>query len=1048
MARKPTYDELEQRVNELEKQVGRLKETEKYRSVVESTEDSIYLVDRDCTYLFVNKRHLSRLGVSQDIIGKSYGEFHSEDDTGEFAMGVEEVVITSEPLQQEHISHKDGKHFLRTLSPVRGPDGKIGAVTVVSKDITRRVEAEEALKVSEKKYRNIFNNAQAGLFRTRISDGKVLECNERFARIHGYENREECIRDLVGSKQYVDPGTRERMVAQLREKGEINDFEARFFRKDGQIVWIRSSLRIYPDMGYLEGIEIDITEAKNAQEALRDSEERYRGIFENSTDFVYTLDLAGNFTEVNKGAERLTGYTNKELVGMNYSDYTPSRDHEKIFNAFHRVFETGVPLQDFPLEVTVKGDRKKYFETSAITLKKGEKIIGFQGVSRDITERVHSEQALRESEEKYRTILESIEDGYYEVDLAGNFTFFNDSFCKIYGYPDDEMMGVNYKRYTDEETAKEVYRVFNGVYTTRRPATGFCWPVVRKDGSKGYIETSVSLITDPEGQTVGFRGIVRDVTERKQMEEELNNTKNFLQNILDNSIDGISTTDLKGEVLYTTPRLKDMIGYEPKEVIGKKISLFYRNGIEDAKEIMRELVAEGEIRNREIQFKKKGGGFVDVILSASLLRDEEGEVTGTLGIFKDISEKKKLEAQLQQTQKMEAIATLAGGVAHQFNNALTSITGHTGLLEMEYPYDEKIVDYAKAMKQSALRMAHLTSQLLAYARGGKYNPRPTALSVFVTDTLPLLEHTLGRGIRIETDLPLDVSNVEVDSTQMQMVLSAILANANEAIEGPGRIRVSTRNIDVDQKLIKDLQGLKPGPYVCLSIEDDGKGMDEETKRRIFDPFFTTHFIGRGLGMASVYGIIRNHDGAITVDSELGKGTVVRIYLPAICPPGPGIGRLGAREGEPGLSAIQRGKTVTEEVVSRPRVEPVTSEGTILVIEDEEDVMMITRETLHRLGYRVLEAKTGSEAVEIARSFDGDIDLALLDIKLPDTSGNKVYPLIMKARPDLKVIVFTGYTIDGPAQNILDAGAEGFIQKPFSVAVLSEKIKVILEVNRR
>jgi len=203
---------------------------------------------------------------------------------------------------------------------------------------------------------------------------------------------------------------------------------------------------------------------------------------------------------------------------------------------------------------------------------------------------------------------------------------------------------------------------------------------------------------------------------------------------------------------------------------------------------------------------------------------------------------------------------------------------------MELPDDGKIMDYVKAMKASAYRMVGLTSQLLAYTREGKYNPQIISLSDYVKGALPLIQHTLDPNIRVEMDLPLlDILNVEADRTQMQMALLAIVANANEAIEGPGRIRISIRQMDLDQESIKDHPGLTPGPYVCLSIEDDGKGMDEETRRRIFDPFFTTHFMGRGLGMAAVYGIIKGHDGWISVDSEPGKGTVVRIYLPAIEP---------------------------------------------------------------------------------------------------------------------------------------------------------------------
>jgi len=396
------------------------------------------------------------------------------------------------------------------------------------------------------------------------------------------------------------------------------------------------------------------------------------------------------------------------------------------------------------------------------------------------------------------------------------------------------------------------------------------------------------------------------------------------------------------------------------------------------------------------------------------------------GFLLDITDRKRMEEELLKIKKFESLGVLAGGIAHEFNNALTAITGHTELLEMDYSQDEKILNHTKTMMQSAHRMAHLTSQLLAYAGGGKYNPRPMSLSELVADTLPLLLHTLDPDICVETDLQPDVMNVKVDRTQMQMVLSALMTNASEAIDPPGRIKISTRNMAVEQGSTNDHPGLRPGPYVILSIEDDGKGMDKETTDRIFDPFFTTHFIGRGLGMASVYGIVTNHNGNISVDSEPGKGTTVTIYLPA----------LEARE--------EVEAEVGERIVSAPAIDLPTGEATVLVIEDEEPLVKLFRKILEMLGYRVLEAMTGEEAVELAKTFNGQIDLALLDIKLPDMGGKQVYPLIMEARPHLKVIVCSGYALDGPAQEILDAGAEGFVQKPFLISTLAEKLKEVLE----
>ena len=648
-------------------------------------------------------------------------------------------------------------------------------------------------------------------------------------------------------------------------------------------------------------------------------------------------------------------------------------------------------------------------------------------------------QALREKEALYATLIEVSPDAIVMTDLLGNIMVINSQAVVNHGYESKEEILSVVKNAMDLFASHERERFLQGLNSLF--ATGIIrgveYDLLRKDGTLFPGELNLSLVRDTAENPYVLVGTLRDVTERKRVTEDLKETgakykelyseskraKEVYDSLLDTSADAIVIYDMEGKIKYVNRAFEQIFGWAIDEAKGKSIEFLPESEKEVTKAHVKDIVEYGKTCcDFETKRFTKDGRVRDMSVSGSRYNDHEGRPAGMLLIFRDISEKKKIRAQLMQAKKMEAIATLAGGTAHQFNNALTSITGHTGLLEMEYPQDERIMEYAKAMKQSAVRMALLTRQLLAYARGGKYNPQTMLLSNFVEGALPVIQHILDPDIRLETDLPPDVMNVEVDRTQMQMVLSAIVANSNEAIDPPGRIRISTRNMDLDKEFTKDHPGLKPGPYVCLSIEDDGKGMDEETKNRIFEPFFTTHFIGRGLGMAAVYGIVTNHDGTITVDSEPGKGTVVNIYLPAV-------------------EGVEKAK---EEVVLRSEAEPARGEGTILVIEDEEQVIMLIRRTLETAGYRVLEAMTGHEAVEIARTFDGDIDLALLDIKLPDMRGDRVYPLIMEARPDLKVIVCTGYSVDGPAREILDAGAQDFIQKPFSITSLSEKVTEVLE----
>jgi len=516
----------------------------------------------------------------------------------------------------------------------------------------------------------------------------------------------------------------------------------------------------------------------------------------------------------------------------------------------------------------------------------------------------------------------------------------------------------------------------------------------------------------------------QEIDERKRTEKVLRESEEKFRSVVERAYDGITILQ-NDKFQYANPRLAEIVGYSVEEILSSPFaSIFDPGELSKLLDSYQQHIAGEDVPSvYDTILTHKDGSKVYVELNAGIIpyQGKPADLVFACNITerkRAEEEKKKLEAQLQQAGKMEAIATLAGGIAHQFNNALSTITGNLGLLEMDLSDIEDMTKYVGPMKDSAHRMAQLTSQLLAYARGGKYQAKTISLSDFVRDTLQVIEHTLKPSIYIETDLPHDILSVNADLTQIQMVISAILFNASEAIGGRGRIRITCRNEMITDKIAKDFPGLKPGPYVSLTIADDGKGMDEETRSRIFEPFFTTKFQGRGLGMAASYGIVRHHDGWISIDSELDKGTTVRIYLPAF-------------------------EAQVKEAV-KPKTDLPKGARTVLIIEDEEMIMRVNRALLERLGYHVLGAKTGREAINIAKTFDGDIDLAILDIVLPDMGGKAIYPHIMEARPNLKVIACSGYPFDGPAREILNAGAQGFIEKPFLLTTLSEKLKKVLE----
>jgi PAS domain S-box-containing protein len=503
---------------------------------------------------------------------------------------------------------------------------------------------------------------------------------------------------------------------------------------------------------------------------------------------------------------------------------------------------------------------------------------------------------------------------------------------------------------------------------------------------------------DPNDLSTGVTFTALDITSRKQAKTALRESEERYGSLFKNNHLVMLLIDPEtADIVDANPAACAFYGWSEQEFASKKITDINTLTKE---EIFREMEkAKSEKRNHFLfRHRLANREIRDVEVYSGPIKLHGKQLL--YSIIHDITEKRRLESQLFQGQKMESIAALAGGIAHQFNNALYAIVGNIELLEYDFAHDVNATAYTDQMKSAIDRMAQLTKQLLAYARGGKYQPEVISLSDFVRDTLPLIEYTLKPYAFLETDLPHEIMNVKADLTQMQMVLSAILTNASESIEGRGRIRITCRNKMITDDMAINFPGLKPGDYVSLKIVDDGKGMDEAIKGRVFEPFFSTKFQGRGLGMAAAYGVVKNHDGWISVDSELDQGTTVRVYLPAV---------------DTAVKALKE-----------PKAEPVKGTGTILYIEDEQIVLDVGQAILERLGYHVLVAKTGKEAIRIAKAFEGKIDLAILDIVLPDMGAKDIYLEITKARPNLKVIVCSGYSIDGPAQEIIDAGANNHL----------------------
>ena len=503
----------------------------------------------------------------------------------------------------------------------------------------------------------------------------------------------------------------------------------------------------------------------------------------------------------------------------------------------------------------------------------------------DAVERKRAEEEMQESEEKYRNLVERANDGVVIVQ-DGKVKFSNARLAEMLGYTVERIVNTSFLDYVFPEERSRIADIYKRRFQGEDAPDIYEMAALHKDGGRIDIEINSGQIThDGKPATLS---LIRDITDRKQAEEGLRESEEQLRSLLQSIQAAVVVHGPNTEILACNRASQELLGITEDQMLGKQsIDPSWRFFNEDGSDMPSELYPVNRVMaSKSILvdlimgiYRPMTNDVVRVLVNAVPETDYDGNISQVIVTFMDVTERKHLEGQLQQSQKMEAIATLAGGIAHQFNNALSPIMAGLDLIEVDLPEGHETSQTIEIMRGSVRRMSGLTNQLLAYARGGQYQAEPLSLSTFTRDTLSILKHTFRASVHVGMDLLDDDVCVEADMTQMQMVLSAVMSNALDAIEERGHVHVSCGRTVVADQSTDDHPGMAPGPYAYLKIEDDGKGMDRETAAQVFEPFYTTKFQGRGLGMAAAYGIVKNHNGWIFLDSELGKGTTVHVYLP-------------------------------------------------------------------------------------------------------------------------------------------------------------------------
>ncbi|HMA85801.1 MAG TPA: PAS domain S-box protein [Desulfosalsimonadaceae bacterium] len=759
------------------------------------------------------------------------------------------------------------------------------------------------------------------------------------------------------------------------------------------------------------------------------NEERFQRLLNSTEEGYFEVNLAGDMMFFNDAVCEIFGYSREELKGKNNREYTAPETAGRMYQIFNQVFQTGKPAEITDYEIIRKNGEHRFLELSTYLIyDENGRAAGFGGVGRDVTERKKNEISLRESDERFRRLQEATFGGICIHD-QGRIIDCNKELARMTGYSQDELIGMDGRKLAAPEWRETLQKKIVSTDENQYDLVGLA-----KDGLRIPLEIRSKTIPY-HGKTVRVAEF-RDISDRKKYEEALRKSRvryrelykeahqaeELYQSLLDSSPDAIVLLDAEQSVQYINSAFTQLFGWTQDSLKNKATPYIPHPQKNWFKEFIHELLEEGApVRGLESQILTRHGRFLDVSISAARYLDYKGYPAGALIIFRDITEAKRYQWHMYQAQKMESIGTMAGGIAHDFNNLLMGIQGRLSLIMMQMNSGGMTYGHLKDIEDYSVRAAELTQQLLEFSRAENVEATPTDINELVHTQAQLFGRT-RKELTIHEDFAGDLWAAEVNPRQVDQVLLNIFVNAAHAMPDGGDLYVKTLNevLSSDRTQPYDAE---PGNYVKISITDTGVGMDPVIQRRVFEPFFTTKERGRGtgLGLASAYSIIKNHGGFITIYSVKGKGSTFNIYLPA-----------SVRESEAKAAASQ---------------ELVSGAGTILLVDDEEMIIEVGEEMLRTLGYDVLIARRGSEAVEILENDPKSVHMVILDLIMPEMNGSETFDRLRSVKPDVKVLLSSGYSLNGQADEVMQRGCNGFIQKPFNLVELSQKLyNIINEAN--
>jgi PAS domain S-box-containing protein len=876
-------------------------------------------------------------------------------------------------------------------------------------------------------YRALFEEAADGML---VADarGRYVSANLAAIRLTGYTAEELAGMTLADLVPDAAGGSRQPQLA-----------ECLLRRKDGTLLTVGITNRPLPEGGRLEIVK-DVAERQGIEDALR----LWHQAIESSINGIAFADLQGRLTYANPSFLEMWGYDRAdEALGA----FAPSLadSPEEVQGILADVLRDGRWVGQ---SVAKKKNGERFVVSLSATMVKNVagQPVAVMGSFIDVTKRKQAEEALRASEEKYRMLVESAQDPMFTSDIDGRYLYVNAAAAATLGTTPEHVIGKTVDELFSPSVASAYRAGVRHVFETGESVKGQDRSEI--NGREFWFSSIVQPVRDSEGKVVAAQAIVRDITSLKQAEEALRESEERLRQVILTSNIGIFDHNHVTDELYWSLQNREIWGVGPDEPISAKglreppdnpayLRLIHPDDRDRIQQATEQAHHGGDgLYEVEHRVVRRDGTVRWVIIRAQTFFEGEGRSrhpVRTIGAVRDVTEQKqaeeereKLQAQLVQAQKMELVGRLAGGVAHDFNNMLNVILGHTELAMKQVAPSHAIQTDLEQVLQAAQRSADLTRQLLGFARKQPVSPKVLDLNEFVAASIKMLRRLIGEDISLVSSAGPDLWPVQIDPTQVDQVLANLSANSRDAISGVGQITIATQNVVLDDSYCARHPGSVPGSYVMLEVADDGHGMDRETLAHVFEPFYTTKADGQGtgLGLATVYGIVKQNGGFITVSSEVGRGTRVTIFLPR-----------AARE-------LQKAETGDEEE------EPLGGTETILLVEDEPLLLRFSRISLERMGYTVFPASTPAEAIRLAEENAGKIQLLVTDVVMPEMNGRELAARLTARTPQLKCLFVSGYFSNAIQPDGASEFGAHFLQKPFSRNLLAAKVRQVLEARGR